>query len=223
MSLLLSGGMAVAGLGTSLYGQYKAGKERKAMSNKINQWQGENKAFYNKEALGDYTQRADAQNAIRVMREQLDRQTKRANNTAAITGGTVEQTAVAKDSANSALADATSNIAAAGQQHKDKVTEQYQNRKQQLNQMEYGNMEGNAQSGEALSQTGLNMTAGALSSMIQKPTSAPSAPSATPKPMANIAKPTVAPLQTASAIKDVSGVNITNPLMGAAGQTLSYN
>lgn len=162
-------GLAGVGLGTSLFGQWKAGKERKKMNNQIGQWEGENKAFYNSRALGDYTQRSDAQNAIRQMREQLDRQTKRATNTQAITGGTVEQTAVAKDSANKALADATSNIAAVGQQFKDKVTDQYLNRKNQLGMMKYDTMKGNAQSGEALAQTGLNTAAGALSSLVQKP------------------------------------------------------
>lgn len=162
-------GLAGVGLGTSLFGQWKAGKERKKMNNQIGQWEGENKAFYNSRALGDYTQRSDAQNAIRQMREQLDRQTKRATNTQAITGGTVEQTAVAKDSANKALADTTSNIAAVGQQFKDKVTDQYLNRKNQLGMMKYDNMKGSAQSGEALAQTGLNTAAGALSSLVQKP------------------------------------------------------
>ena len=165
-------GLAGVGLGTSLFGQWKAGQERKKMNNQIGQWEGENKAFYNSRALGDYTQRADAQNAIRQMREQLDRQTKRATNTQAITGGTVEQTAVAKDSANKALADTTSNIAAVGQQFKDKVTDQYMNRKNQLGMMKYDNMKGDAQSGEALAQTGLNTAAGALSSLVQKPTTA---------------------------------------------------
>ena len=107
-------GLAGVGVASSLFGGYKAGKERKKMSNQIKSWESENKAFYNSQALGDYTQRSDAQNAIRQMREQLDRQTKRATNTQAITGGTVEQTAVAKDSANRALGNATSNIAEIG-------------------------------------------------------------------------------------------------------------
>ena len=164
-------GLAGVGVASSLFGGYKAGKERKKMSNQIKSWESENKAFYNSQALGDYTQRADAQNAIRQMREQLDRQTKRATNTQAITGGTVEQTAVAKDSANRALGNTTSNIAAVGQQFKDRVTDQYMGRKQQLQGMHYQNTAGKANSYENLMQSGLNTAAGALSTLVQKPNS----------------------------------------------------
>lgn len=198
-------GLAGVGVASSLFGGYKAGKERKKMSNQIKSWESENKAFYNSQALGDYTQRADAQNAIRQMREQLDRQTKRATNTAAITGGTVEQTAVAKDSANRALADTTSNIAAVGQRFKDRVTDQYMGRKQQLQGMQYQNTAGKANSYENLMQSGLNTAAGALSSL------APTAINQTGGKIGNIAKLGVKGIESANPIKDVSGVKITNP------------
>lgn len=159
-------GLAGAGLATSLYGGWKAGKERKKMDNQITQWEAENKAFYNSRALGDYTQRADSQNVLRQMREQLDRQSKRDANTQAITGGTIEQTAVSKDSANKALADTTSNIAAVGQQYKDRVTDQYLDRKNQLGYMRYQNNAGQAQNYSNLMNTGLNTAAGSLSSLI---------------------------------------------------------
>lgn len=159
-------GLAGTGLVTSLFGGFKAGKERKKMDRDIGKMEAENKAFYNSQALGDYTQRADAQNVIRQMREQLDRQTKRAANTAAITGGTVEQTAVAKDSANKALADATANIGAIGQQFKDRVTDRYLSRKNNLSMMRLNQMQNQATGWENLMQTGLNTGAGALSSLI---------------------------------------------------------
>lgn len=205
MSILAIAG-AGAGLATSLYGGYKAGKERKKMDGMIKGWEGENKAFYNSRALGDYTQRADSQNAIRMMRDQLDRQTKRATNTQVITGGTVEQTAVAKDSANKALGDATSNIAAVGQQFKDKVTDQYLQRKNQLGMMQYQNTAGQAASYEGLMQTGLNTAAGALSSL------APTAGGGGGGGKGlNIGKPSVKGIASANPIKDVSGIKITNP------------
>lgn len=159
-------GLAGAGLVTSIYGGIKAGQERKKMDRAIGGMEAENKAFYNSQALGDYTQRADAQNAIKRMREQLDRQTKRAANTAAITGGTVEQTAVAKDSANRALADATANIGAIGAQFKDRVTDRYLRRKDNIGMMKLNQMQNKANGWESLMQTGLNTGAGALSSLI---------------------------------------------------------
>lgn len=199
-------GLAGAGLASSLFGGWKAGKERKKMDGQIKSWESDNKAFYNSRALGDYTQRSDAQNALRQMREQLDRQTKRAANTQAITGGTVEQTAVAKDSANKALADTTSNIAAVGQQFKDRVTDQYLGRKNQLQMMQYDNKAGKAQSYENLMQSGLNTAAGALGSI-----KGITGGGGGGKSYGNIAKPKLTGIASASPIKDVSGIKITNP------------
>ena len=204
---IIAGITAGAGLASSLFGGYKAGKERKKMAGQLKGWEAENKAFYNSRALGDYTQRADAQSAVRKMREQLDRQTKRATNTQAITGGTVEQTAAAKDSANKALADATSNIAAVGQQFKDRITDQYLGRKQQLQGMQYQNTAGKAASYENLMQSGLNTAAGALGT-IDGITSTGGGG----KSYGNIAKPKLTGIASASPIKDVSGIKITNPL-----------
>ena len=155
-----------AGLATSLYGGYKAGQERKKMKGELANMDVENKAFYNAQALGDYTQRADAQNILRQMRNQLDRQTKRAANTQAITGGTIEQTAIAKDAANKALADTMANLGAVGQQFKDKVTDRYLNRKNQIGLMRMNLANQSAQGWENLMQTGLNTASGALGSLI---------------------------------------------------------
>jgi hypothetical protein len=92
----------------------------------------ENKAWYNANALGDYTQRADSQNILRSLRENLDRQNKIAANTAVITGATPEQQAVQKGQAGDVIADTYANLGAMGQQYKDRVTEQYFNRKYAL-------------------------------------------------------------------------------------------
>ena len=63
-------GLGVAGLASSLYGGYKAGQERKKMKGELGAMEAENKAIYNTQALGDYTQRADSQNVLRQMRNQ---------------------------------------------------------------------------------------------------------------------------------------------------------
>lgn len=159
-------GLAAAGLASSLFAGYKAGKERKKMRSELDALEAENKAIYNAQALGDYTQRADAQNILRQMRNQLDRQTKRAANTQAITGGTIEQTAAMKDSANRALADTMANLGAVGAQFKDRVTDRYLNRKNQLSMQKMNLLNQSARGWEGLMQTGLNTSAGALSSLI---------------------------------------------------------
>lgn len=153
------------GLASSVYGAYKAGQERKKMNEKIGGLERDNQAFYNANAFGDYTQRSDAQNAIGMMRKQLDRQTKRANDTAVITGATPEAVALQKQGANEALAGATSNIAAVGQQYKDRVTDRYLNRKDRYGMMRLQQSEGAAQGYEGLMQTGLNTVAGAFTGM----------------------------------------------------------
>lgn len=155
-------GLAATGLASSLYGGWKAGQERKKMDKKIGEMERDNQAFYNANALGDYTQRSDAQNAIAMMRKQLDRQTKRANDTAVITGATPEAVALQKQGANEALAGATSNIAAIGQQYKDRVTDRYLNRKDRYGMMRLQQAEGAAQGYEGLMQSGLNAASGAL-------------------------------------------------------------
>lgn len=164
----ISTGLGAIGLVSSLYGGYKAGKQRKKINSEIGKMEAENKALYNSQALGDYTQRADAQNILRQMRNQLDRQTKRAANTQAITGGTIEQTAIAKDAANKALADTMANLGAVGQQFKDRVTDRYLNRKNQIGLMRMNLANQSAQGWENLMQTGLNTASGALSSLITK-------------------------------------------------------
>lgn len=162
----ISLGLAGAGLAGTLFSGFQAAQQRKKLNKQIRGMEAENKAFYNSQALGDFTQRADAQNAIRMMRNQLDRQTKRATNTAAITGGTIEQAAVSKDSANKALADATANIGAVGAQFKDRVTDRYLRRKDNLNMLKLNQTQNAASGWENLMQTSLNTGAGALSSVL---------------------------------------------------------
>lgn len=158
-------GLAGAGVVSSLFGGWKAGKERRKMDKQIKGWEAENNAYYKANAFGDYTQRADAQNALRQMREQLDRQTQRQANTQAVTGGTIEQTAAMQEQANKSLADATANIGAAGEQYKQRVTDQYLNRKNQIGMMQYGNTSAAATGWENLMQTGLNTAGTALGSI----------------------------------------------------------
>ena len=165
MSVLLAAG---AGLATSLWGGYQESKHRKKMNSHLATQQADNKAFYNANAYADYTQRSDAQNALRQMREQLDRQAKRTTDTAAVTGGTIEQGAVQREQANKALADATANISGAGEQFRQRVTDQYLNRKQHLDGMGYQNLADWAKGAQNLKQTGLNLASGAVSSMLPK-------------------------------------------------------
>ncbi|MDR0713712.1 MAG: hypothetical protein LBF89_05580 [Bacteroidales bacterium] len=139
-SIIAGAGQGTVGILTGLYGAYKAKKEKKKIEDLLNQQKADNQAWYNANALGDYTQRADAQNLLRNLRENLDRQNKITANTAVVTGATPEQQAVQKEQANKVIADTYANLGAMGQQYKDKVTDQYLNRKYAIENGQMGMM-----------------------------------------------------------------------------------
>jgi len=118
-------GEGVVGTVESIYGLVNAGKKRKQMENYLNQQDTENKAWYNDNALSDYTQRADTQNLIRQLRNTLDRQNQINNDTAVVTGATPEQQAVQKEQSNNVIANTYANIGSMGQQYKDMITNRY--------------------------------------------------------------------------------------------------
>ena len=161
------------GLGGALFGGRKAAKKRREMNRLLNQQEAENTAWYNANALSDYTQRADAQNLMKQLRDNLGRQNKRAENMAVVTGATPEQQAVQKEQSNKVISDTFSNLVAMGQQWKDQITNRYLARKENIANQRIGMMGQSAQSYENLMGSGLNMLTGAISSIL--PAFAPAA------------------------------------------------
>jgi len=160
---LIGGGVGLLG---SLFGGNKAAQERKKMERYLTQQEGENTAWYNANALSDYTQRADTQNLMKQLRDNLSQQNKIASNMAIVTGATPEQQAVQKELSNKVISDTYSNIGAMGQQWKDRVTNQYMARKNMFSGQRMGMMEGAANSYENLMNNGLNMMGGALGGVL---------------------------------------------------------
>jgi len=156
----------VVGLGASLFGGNKAAEERRKMENYLNQQDTENKSWYNANALSDYTQRADTQNLMKQLRDNLAKNNRIATNTAVVTGATPEQQAVQKEQSNKVISDTFSNIGAMGQQWKDRVSDQYLARKNALAGQRMGMMEENANSYENLMNNGLNMMGGSLGNIL---------------------------------------------------------
>jgi hypothetical protein len=144
------------GIIAGVFGAIKAGQQRRKMNRYLNQQDSENTAWYNANALSDYTQRADAQNLIKQLRENLNKNNKRAENMAVVTGATPEQAAVAKEQSNKAISDTYSNLGAMGQQWKDRVTDRYMNRRQDIANQRMGILSDKAQSYENLMQNGFN-------------------------------------------------------------------
>lgn len=159
----ISGGLGLAG---SIFGGIKASRQRKKMNRYLNEQDAENTAQYNRDYYSDYTQRADTQNLMKQLRDNLSKNNKRAENMAVVTGATPEQQAVAKEQSNKVISDTYSNIGAMGQQWKDQVSNRYLSRRQNIANQRMGMMGQKAQSYENLMNTGLNMLGGSASSLM---------------------------------------------------------
>jgi hypothetical protein len=151
---------ALVGLGVSYFGGMKAAAVRRKKQAYLDQQISGNNAWYNANALGDYTQTANAQNLMKQMRESLQRQNRVSSNRAVVTGATPEQQAVSKQLANQAISNTYSSLGAMGENYMQQITNKYLSRKDNFAAQNMGIMEGNAQSYENLMQNGLNMASG---------------------------------------------------------------
>ena len=134
---LIGGALGLAG---SIYGGIKASEAVKNVKGNIEQQQADNQAWYDRRYNEDYTQSATAQNILRQNAEEYKRRNAAAAGMAAVGGGTEESVAATKEANAKALADATANIAAAGDARKDRIEQQYMQNKRGL-QGELNNME----------------------------------------------------------------------------------
>ena len=166
LSMAASIGTGLIGGISSLFGGNKAAEERRKMERYLSRQETENKAWYNANALSDYTQRADTQNLMKQLRDNLSKQNKAASNMAVVTGATTEQQAVQKELSNNVISDTYSNIGAMGQQWKDHVTDRYLARKNELSNQRMSMMEGAANSYENLMNNGLNALGGSLGGIL---------------------------------------------------------
>ncbi|MFR9542132.1 MAG: hypothetical protein SNG14_03205 [Rikenellaceae bacterium] len=91
----------------------------------IEEQQDKNQDWYDRRYNEDSTQRADAQAILTQTQDTLRSSNRSAAGSAAVNGGTEESVAAAKAAANKTLADATSQIAVAGEQRKDSIESTY--------------------------------------------------------------------------------------------------
>lgn len=169
LPVLAIAGLAAAGAG-AVGGAITRKKQRQELNNMragVAAEQAENRAWYNANALSDYTQRADAQNLFKNLRDNLKRSRGVTASTAAVTGATPAAVAAAKERDTKAVSDTYSNVAAMGQQWKDNVTSQYLRRKDflsnkmlGLDQQGLADYDRQAQNWGNLMSSGLNLAAG---------------------------------------------------------------
>ena len=124
-------GGAVSAIG-SIFGGLQASKAMKKYKSNVEAQQKKNEDWYDRRYNEDATQRADAQRILTKTEEAIRNRNKAAAGTQAVMGGTEESVAATKAANAEALADATSQIAAAGDRRKDRIEAQYQQRDQQL-------------------------------------------------------------------------------------------
>ena len=116
---------AAGGLAGSLIGGYKASKQMKIVRRMLNRQEVDNRNWYDRRMNQDYTQTAQAQDAIRRTREYADQLMQRAEGNAMVNGATEESMAAARQQAAQAVGNTMADIAAAGDQTKEAVEQQY--------------------------------------------------------------------------------------------------
>lgn len=121
------------GIGAGIFGGIAASKAMGKVKDDLGQRQRENQNWFNRRFNEDATQRADAQRILAIQNDNIRQRNRQAAGTAAVMGGTPESMAAAKAANAQAMAEATSQIAAAGDRRKEQVESQYLATKADLN------------------------------------------------------------------------------------------
>lgn len=166
MSVALAIGSAVAALGSTIYGAIKSKKYNDKMKALVQQERDDNKRWYESQMASDYTQRTDAQSVLTKQRELFEEANRQARATNVVAGGTDQAEALRKASANDAMAQTSSDIAAKAAQHKDNVEQSYRQTDSAINQQQaqaYGQQASDtAQATSQLTNASLNLMGTAL-------------------------------------------------------------
>ena len=121
---------AVTSIAGSAASSAAARKAKATAEAKERQRQAENQAWYDRRYNEDPLQRASAQRVLTKTAELIRERNKAAQGRAAVMGGTEESVAATKAANANAMAEAASNIAAAGEARKDAIEARYLNTKQ---------------------------------------------------------------------------------------------
>ncbi len=144
------------GLGTSIYGNIKAGKEAKKMNSMIKRKERELDSYYKGELAKNTLDTEYAKSAMKKIREQLDERRKRSDSTAAITGASDEAKVAEKANDSKSISDAVTSLAQYGSQRKDALRRDYMGRKDEIFSARMGVSQGRQQSAMNLSNNGWN-------------------------------------------------------------------
>ena len=153
-------GGAVGAIG-SIFGGVKASKAMKKVKANVESQKQANEDWMNRRYNEDVTQRADSQRVLTKTREMMRERNRAAAGAQAVMGGTEESGAAAKAAGNEAMAEAASQIAAAGDRRKDAIEQQYRQRDAeldgQLNNIEAGKAQAISQAVQGVAGAGANL------------------------------------------------------------------
>lgn len=136
---------AALGIGGSIFGGISASKAMKKAKAMVEDEKRDNENWYDRRYNEDATQTVDAQRMMTKLTDEIKNRNQAAAGTQAVMGGTDESVAATKAANSAVLADATSQIAATGQQRRDQVEKQYLASKAELNNKLQGLEVGKAQ------------------------------------------------------------------------------
>lgn len=156
-------GSAIGAAG-SIFGGIAASKAMKKMKENVEAQKRANQDWYDRRYNEDATQRADAQRILTLTEENIKNRNRAAQGAQAVMGGTEESVAAAKEANNRALSDAAAQIAVNGEQRKDAIENQYQERDaaldNQLNNIEQSKAQAISQAVQGVTGIASNMDFG---------------------------------------------------------------
>lgn len=124
---------AAIGAAGSIFGGISASKAMSKMKANVEAQKKANQDWFDRRYNEDATQRADAQRILTMTEESIKNRNKAAAGAQAVMGGTEESVAATKAANSKALSDATAQIAVNGEQRKDAIENQFQERDASLN------------------------------------------------------------------------------------------
>lgn len=124
---------AAIGAAGSIFGGISASKAMRKMKANVEAQKKANQDWFDRRYNEDATQRADAQRILTMTEESIKNRIKAAAGAQAVMGGTEESVAATKAANGKALSDATAQIAVNGEQRKDAIENQFQERDTSLN------------------------------------------------------------------------------------------
>lgn len=159
---IILGALSLAG---GIAGSVISSKNAKKANDKLKEQEDFNRSLFAQQYYQDIINRSDTQNMLRRLRNDMNANVEKMENTAVVTGATPEAVAAAKANNARAYADAVANIAATGAQRKDAALANFQNQQNQTYTNWVGTFNNNAQNWSNFASQSFQSGANAIGNM----------------------------------------------------------